>query len=44
MICFTLFIDKYSIYINIPCFMFRYIIRFVDGKNPTTVNKKINSR
>ena len=31
MICFTLFIDNYSMYINRPCFMFRYIIRFVDG-------------
>jgi hypothetical protein len=30
---FNIFIDKYSININILCFLFRYIVRFVDGKD-----------
>ena len=29
---FNIFIGKYFININILCFLFRYIIRFVDGK------------
>ena len=34
---FNIFIGKYSININILCFLFRYIVRFVDGKPPLLV-------
>ena len=39
---FNIFIGKYSININILCFLFRYIVRFVDGKPYNCYQKNSN--
>jgi hypothetical protein len=38
---FNIFFGKYSININILCFLFRYIVRFVDGKQQQLLSKNL---